>query len=147
MAESIELLKSKEEFSVLSKEDKDPKDTKVRYIVLGLACMLCFGSYFVYDNPSALAPQLMDVTLTQTYDINSLEFNMLYSVYSFPNIILPFFGGYLVDFIGVRMGICIFSGLVCAGQAIFAFSADIRNYPLALVGRIVFGFGGESLNG
>jgi MFS family permease len=76
-----------------------------------------------------------------------LEFNLLYSVYSFPNIVLPFFGGYLVDFIGVRIGICIFSGLVCLGQAIFAFSADIGSYPVALVGRIVFGLGGESLNG
>lgn len=48
----------------LSKENKptDLRDTGIRYCVLALACMLCFGSYFVYDNPSALAPQLMDVT-------------------------------------------------------------------------------------
>jgi MFS family permease len=76
-----------------------------------------------------------------------LEFNLLYSVYSFPNIILPFFGGYLVDFIGVRFGIILFSTLICLGQAVFAFSASIKNYPLALVGRIIFGLGGESQNG
>ena len=59
---------------------------------------------------------------------------------------MPLLGGYLVDAIGVRTGIFIFSVLVCSGQAIFAFGISIKSYWLGLVGRFVFGMGGESLN-
>ena len=79
-------------------------------------------------------------------NIGSFEFKLLYSIYSFPNVILPLFGGYLVDAIGVRIGIFIFSLLITLGQAIFAFGVSIESYPLALIGRGVFGLGGESQN-
>lgn len=39
----------------------DISKKKVRFVVLGLSSFLCFGSYFIYDNPSALQVQLMDV--------------------------------------------------------------------------------------
>lgn len=48
----------------LEKESLDSKDiskTKFRYLILLLACFLCFGSYFIYDNPSALQAQLQEV--------------------------------------------------------------------------------------
>jgi hypothetical protein len=51
-----------EQHELSTDKSHDISGTKVRYCVLALACMLCFGSYFVYDNPSALAPQLMDVS-------------------------------------------------------------------------------------
>ena len=108
--------------------------------MLVLAVLLCFGNHFIYDNPSALQPQLMD-----RLNMNSLEYNLLYSVYSFPNFILPLFGGYLIDFMGIRIGITLFSLLILAGQCVFALAVDLRNYPLALVGRFIFGLGGESL--
>ena len=78
--------------------------------------------------------------------MNSLEYNLLYSVYAFPNFILPLFGGYLIDFMGIRIGITLFSSLVLAGQCVFALAVDLRNYPLALVGRFILGLGGESLS-
>jgi len=40
---------------------------------------------------------------------------MLYSIYSAPNIILPFFGGILIDKIGVRISILIFSSILILG--------------------------------
>ena len=36
--------------------------------------------------------------------------------------------------------------LVAIGQALFAFGVSIRSYPVALIGRCIFGLGGESLN-
>jgi MFS family permease len=60
--------------------------------------------------------------------------------------ILPLFGGYLIDYVGIRISIIIFSSLLTAGQAIFAFGCSISSYPVAIVGRFVFGLGGESLN-
>lgn len=77
--------------------------------------------------------------------INSFEFNLLYSVYSFPNIILPLFGGYLVDYVGIRISIILFSSLLTIGQAIFAIGCDASSFPIAIIGRFVFGLGGESL--
>ena len=47
---------------------------------------------------------------------------------------------------GIRIGITLFSSLVLAGQCVFALAVDLRNYPLALVGRFILGLGGESLS-
>ena len=47
---------------------------------------------------------------------------------------------------GIRIGIALFSFLILLGQCVFALAVDLRNYPLALVGRFIFGLGGESLS-
>lgn len=67
-------------------------------------------------------------------------------MYSFPNIILPIFGGYIVDKIGNKVGNLIFASLIAAGQGIFAMGVTIKSYPLAITGRAVYGCGGESIN-
>ena len=99
-----------------------------------------FGSYYSYDNPTALNTQIQD-----KYNLSDTKYALLYSVYSFPNIILPLFGGGLVDKIGAEISLLIFLTLVCIGQAVFALAASINSYPLMLVGRTIYGLGGESL--
>jgi MFS family permease len=70
----------------------------------------------------------------------------LYSAYSYPNVILAFFGGFIVDKLtGVRLGAAIFCGLIFIGQTIFSVAINEKIYWLAVVGRFVFGLGGESL--
>lgn len=80
----------------------------------------------------------------------SLNFNLLYSVYSFPNTVLPFFGGILSDRLGVRLMSVIFAGIITVGQAIFALgltlSDEATSWYVMFVGRTVFGLGGESLS-
>lgn len=52
------------DYSELETDDKSANDiskTRIRYYMLFLACFLCFGNYFIYDNPSALQTQLEDV--------------------------------------------------------------------------------------
>ena len=72
-------------------------------------------------------------------------------MYSFPNIILPFFGGNLVDKIGVRFGIFIFSFILIVGQGgnkiylVFTLGGYYEIFYLMLTGRIIFGLGGECL--
>eukprot|EP01084_Bolivina_argentea_P141150 248068_1 len=111
-----------------------------RWVVLFLSCWAMFGSYYCYDNPTALANQFQD-----KYNLTDTQYNLLYSVYSFPNIILPLFGGALIDKIGAEISLLIFLCFITAGQALFAFAASINSYPLMLIGRVVYGFGGESL--
>jgi MFS family permease len=75
-----------------------------------------------------------------------LMFNLLYTLYSIPNIFLPFFGGFFVAKFGVRLCLIIFVALIAIGQVIFAFGVSIKSWPVMFLGRIVFGFGGESIS-
>ena len=78
--------------------------------------------------------------------IDEVKQNLLYSVYSFPNAILPLFGGYFVDKFGTNICLFVFSGLLTVGQALFAIGLSSSSYPLMVTGRVVFGLGGESLS-
>ncbi len=71
---------------------------------------------------------------------------MLYSVYSMPNIILPFFGGLFVMYFGIRTMYFVFGVFLMLGQFIFALGGSYNSINIMLLGRIIFGFGGESLN-
>jgi MFS family permease len=48
-------------------------------------------------------------------------------VYSWPNVILPFFGGFISDKLGVRLMGVVFTLLITAGQAIVALGASMIN--------------------
>ena len=71
---------------------------------------------------------------------------MFYAVYSFPNIFFPLLGGLLMDKFGARTLIFLSAGLVTIGQAVFAFGVSIGSFPVALLGRGIFGCGGENLD-
>jgi len=124
------------------KPPKDPnsKKTRIGWLALFFSCLVNFGSYFCYDNPQAL-----QTSLYQTMNLDDIKFNALYSVYSFPNIILPFFGGYIIDRIGVRIGLISLSALLIIGQGIVTYGVSAKNFPLMVIGRAIFGLGGETL--
>jgi len=84
-------------------------------------------------------------TMQEEMDLSNLKFNMLYSIYSLPNIILPFFGGMLIDKIGVRVSILIFSTILILGQGIVVIGGYSLSYYTMLIGRGIFGMGSESL--
>ena len=75
----------------------------------------------------------------------------LYSAYSYPNIILPLFGGILIDLIGIYYGLLILSLLWTVGQGVFTLSATIGDsstsndtpFTLAMIGRVAYGIGDE----
>jgi len=71
-------------------------------------------------------------------------FGLLSSVYSYPNVILPLFGGLLVDYFGVRRAAVFFTGLVFIGSLLFSIGLWVKSTPLMIVARIIFGIGGES---
>lgn len=119
----------------------DPRRWPHRIVVLVLMCFLGFGSYFCYDNPAALQTQVMS-----DMQVNTAKFMQLYAWYSWPNVILCFLGGFLLDRVfGMRLGTIIFSLFVCVGQVIVAAGALLNAFWLMELGRFVFGIGGESL--
>lgn len=70
-----------------------------------------------------------------------MQLGVLYSVYSFPNIVIVFTAGLLVDRIGVNF-VC----LVCISCVIVGNLITIGNsYWFVLVGRIIYGLGAESM--
>eukprot|EP00871_Galdieria_phlegrea_P002119 jgi/Galph1/2908/GphlegSOOS_G1556.1 len=113
-----------------------------RYAILFFTCLFTFGSYFCYDTPGALVSQLERGSLHLTFT----EFNLLYSVYSWPNIILVFLGGFLIDRLGSRVSSVALSLITFIGQIITALGVYRESFYLLLVGRFLFGTGSESLN-
>ncbi|XP_062409222.1 major facilitator superfamily domain-containing protein 1 [Sardina pilchardus] len=119
----------------------DPAHWLHRIVVLVFMCFLGFGSYFCYDNPAALQTQVI-----QDMKLNTSGFMQLYAWYSWPNVVLCFLGGFLLDRVfGIRLGTIIFASFVFVGQIIFATGALVNRFWLMEAGRFVFGIGGESL--
>lgn len=52
------------------------------------------------------------------------NFSLLYSVYSFPNTVLPFLGGFLVDKLGVRM----MTLVSCEPERLHVSASDVELY-------------------
>lgn len=119
----------------------NPHNRLHRFLVLILICLLAFGSYFCYDNPAALAQQFKN-----DLNLEGTDFMLLYSLYSWPNVFLCFFGGYLIDRVfGIRLGAFIFGFVIMVGQIIFALGAYLDSKYVMYAGRFVFGLGGENL--
>jgi MFS family permease len=119
-----------------------PSRRLYRYIVLACIAFICFGSYFSLDEIQPLGK-----SLESHLGISKEKFGLLYSVYSLPNIIVVFFGGMLGDRIGLRLAGMIFASLVFTGTFIVALSPQFENaFVVMIIGRVIFGMGGESLN-
>ena len=120
----------------------EKSNSPYRWVILVLACLMMVGSYYSYDIPAALKTQIDDYTGNSSdYELN---FSLLYTLYAAPNVILPFFGGILVDKFGIRVCLLIFASLITLGQTIFSIGISIKSWPVMFLGRLVFGFGGES---
>ncbi|XP_042237106.1 major facilitator superfamily domain-containing protein 1-like isoform X2 [Homarus americanus] len=119
----------------------NPQRGLYRFIGLLFMCFLSFGSYFCYDTPGALQDHIKE-----DMEVNTTQFASLYSLYSWPNVVLCFIGGFLIDRIfGIRWGTIIFSSLVTLGQFIYSLGGIVDQFWLMQFGRFVFGIGGESL--
>ncbi|VDP04235.1 unnamed protein product [Soboliphyme baturini] len=112
----------------------DPRKATCRYFVLALICFLNFGNYMVYDTPAALSDNIV-----QDMEVSSSSYNLLYDIYSWPNVILAFFAGVLIDNVcGIRLGGVIFSFIVMSAQIIVAVGAFTNAFWLMVVGRGIF---------
>ena len=97
--------------------------------------------YYCYDTPAALKSQLEDY-MGSPANFETL-YALLYSVYAFPNILLPFFGGYFICRLGARVCLLVFILLEVCGQLTFAFGIAQKSWAVILLGRTIFGLGGS----
>eukprot|EP00929_Paragymnodinium_shiwhaense_P062429 TRINITY_DN31165_c0_g2_i3.p1 TRINITY_DN31165_c0_g2~~TRINITY_DN31165_c0_g2_i3.p1 ORF type:complete len:196 (+),score=26.77 TRINITY_DN31165_c0_g2_i3:99-686(+) len=128
---------------------QSPQSLVARWPVLLLTCAGLFGQFYAFDNPSALNEQLkaqMAAASPQMSDeMYSYYFNVLYSAYSVPNVILPLIMGVAVDKCGCRLLICGLGFFVLLGHIVFAMGVERRSWSAMILGRFLFGVGGESM--
>ena len=123
-------------------ENSNKKKANIpKIFLIFFSTLLLVGKNYAYALPQSLESHF----LSGTFKLTNLEFNLLYSVYSFPNIILPFFGGVFIDKLGNRVALIIFIGLVTLGQFLFLMGTTFQSYFLLIFGRILFGLGSENL--
>ena len=122
-------------------DSNDMRKTATRWCMLFMACNFLLGSYFCYDNPGPLETQLQE-----QFKLDSTHYSLLYTVYSLPNMILPIFGGVFLDKIGIRSGLVLFTIILTIGQLVFMIGGYQQSYDTMIVGRVIFGMGGESMS-
>jgi hypothetical protein len=129
---------------VSSGTNVSPVAAGLRWVILAAICLVMASTSYSYDIPAALHAQLQEYMEDHSKEQFEVEFNLLYTVYSIPNIILPFIGGALVDQLGASFMVPILSSFCVVGQALFTLGATRKHWRLMLLGRIVYGVGGES---
>lgn len=109
----------------------------VRWSVWVFISLAMFGNYYIYDSISPLA----DLLKTQL-NFSDANIGLLNAIYSFPNIIMVLVGGIIIDRIGTRISVVIFTFLVMLGSLLTAIKGDI---VIMAAGRLLFGLGAESM--
>ena len=110
---------------------KQKSESNFRWLILLLCCLMMIGNYYCYDIPAALKTQLKNFT-NHPSDFET-NFSLLYTLYSVPNIVLPFFGGFFVDKLGANLCLIIFASLIAGGQAIFALGLSTKSWTTMYV--------------
>lgn len=122
--------------------DSSTSSKKPQTLTLFFMTTLYLGSQYVYDLPQALQTQLQAPPLQLSF----LQYDSLYSVYSFPNIFLPLAGGYILKLIGLRRGTIIYALLVLFGQLLFTIGVMSHSYFWMICGRMLYAIGSENLS-
>ena len=105
--------------------------------MLVLVSLAMFGNYYVYDAIGPLADQLQ-----RLLGFTDTQIGTLNAIYSFPNIVMVLIGGIIVDRIGTRLAILIFTAVCALGAILTAISPS---FVVMAAGRLLFGLGAESM--
>ncbi|KAG0323473.1 hypothetical protein BGZ99_002774 [Dissophora globulifera] len=116
---------------------------RIRWAILGAACLVMFGNYYAFDNPASLNQPLQEY-MQMSDDTYAYFLNILYTSYSLPNIVLPWLGGYASDKFGHRRLLLSLSAMVAFGHLVVCLGIERRSVPTIILGRVLFG-AGESL--
>ena len=71
---------------------------------------MVLGVSMCYDFPGVL-----NTNIQKEMHVNSFKVNILYSAYSIPNLFMPILTGYLLDYLGLRIGSFILSTIIVIG--------------------------------
>lgn len=116
---------------------KPEPSTLYRWTILIFVSLAMFGNYYIYDSISPLA----DLLVKQLKFTDS-NIGLLQGIYSFPNIFMVLVGGIIIDKIGTRISVLIFTFLIMIGSIVTALTG---NLVIMATGRLIFGLGAESM--
>jgi MFS family permease len=113
----------------------DPTKRRYRYCTLLPLALLTFGPYYCLTLPTALQIQLQ-----KDLNLDVAEYSIFNSLSTWPNIVLCFLGGTLIDrFFSIRIGAPVFAFVVMAGQILFAAGAYYNILWVMFIGRFLIG--------
>ena len=122
-----------------NKEADEDSLTHLKIFSYILVCFIHITAQYVLESPAGL-----EDTIIKVMKVNTAQYDLLFSVYGWPNIVLCLVGGVIVDrFLGLRVGYIFFLTLLTTGQLVIALGAFSNQFWLMLVGRFFCGCGGE----
>ena len=100
------------------------------------------GLLFNIEIPSGLQEGIIKML-----KINSKQYNLFFSAYTWPCLILSTIGSILMDrYIGRRIGMMISSFIIMFGTAVIATGGFMNSFDILVAGRFVLGFGSTCLS-
>lgn len=115
--------------------------TAWRWVALFLVNLLVLGDFVAIDNPQPLETQIEEIL-----QIDQQTYSLLYSSWAIPSIVIPFFGGYLTDKLGVRPALLVFGAAITIGQFVYAYGGYLKDFGWMLAGRAIYAIGSDPLN-
>ena len=121
----------------LASTDRPLPSASYRWAVLLSMGVAVYGSYYAFDAIGPLAP-----VLSRQLRFTDSQIGLLQASYSLPNVIILLAAGLIIDRVGARKSILVFSALVFGGLVVTALTPRIA---LMAAGRVITGVGAESL--
>ena len=108
----------------------------IRWVISLCDCFINISKFYCMDSPQAL----QTFFYRGSFHLSSTEYNLFYSIFAF-FFLLTFFSGYFVEKNGIRFSLFLFCLLCFIGQFFFTLGGTLENYPIMLIGRLIFGIG------
>ena len=117
----------------------DPHRIPYRYIILILLCYIQGTTLYAIEKLGGI-----ENTIIQVMRIDATQYNLLFSAYTWPNIILCLIGGIVIDrFLGLSRGLVLLTLLSLLGEIIFVVGAFVDSFVVMLIGRFILGSGAK----
>lgn len=116
-----------------------------------------FATFFIMEVLTGLEKIIVEVKIMtllhyeysfylQVLKVDIAKYNLLYSIYYWPTVILAPLGGILIDKVfGVRLATMLFLMFCIIGQSLLSVGVFVNHYWLMLLGRFIAGAGGEMI--
>ena len=119
----------------------DPHRIPYRYIILILLCYIQGTTLYAIEKLGGI-----ENTIIQVMRIDATQYNLLFSAFTWPNILLCLIGGIVIDrFLGLSRGFILVTLLSLLGEIIFVVGAFVDNFLIMLTGRFILGSGNGML--